>query len=114
MVKFSFVKARSRRARVGVRRLFVQVKRQSSRGSSRSPRSWIVSLNRLQRCRLVLPLFFSEASLIRLKSPMINQGPTMFEWISPRMSRKVAVSLWSDGAYTFVMVISEFVLAKRK
>ena len=57
---------------------------------------------------------FSEASLIRLKSPMINQGPTMFEWISPRMSRKVVVSLWSDGAYTFVMVISEFVLAKRK
>lgn len=83
-----FMNALSNLSRVGICRLLDQVKDLSSRGSSMSCRSEMVSLKRLASEAWKLSLFFSLANRMRLKSPMTNHGTESDGWISASSWRK--------------------------
>lgn len=64
----------------------------------------MVLLKALAKETSKLSLFLSEGSRIRLKSPVIIQGPEIELARERSSSRKAAVYRWSAGAYTFVRV----------
>lgn len=48
--------------------------------------------------KLTLPLFLSSGDLIRLKSPMMTQGPEIDGGMERSSSRKAGDKRWSEGA----------------
>ena len=71
--------ARSSLARIGGSWPLDQVKLRPSSGISITPKELMVSLKVFIRGMLTLTLFFSSPDRIRLKSPMMTQGPLILE-----------------------------------
>jgi len=69
----------SARSRIGGSWPLDQVKLRPSSGISITPKELMVSLKVFIRGMLTLTLFFSSPDRIRLKSPMMTQGPLILE-----------------------------------
>lgn len=92
-LKLGLTKALSSRAKVGVRRLFVQVYSLSRRGISIQLRTSMVELKWVARLAWNPSVFFSVGSWVRLKSPMASQFVSGGGIIESRSSKKVMLSL---------------------